>query len=139
MHVTSSFMKPALVTLLVLHLLFSVSVSAQVKLPQIISDGLIMQREQNNKIWGWASPEEKISLYFRGHKYKTIADDAGNWEIILPPQAAGGPYDLILSGNNEMIIRDVLFGDVWLCTGQSNMVLPMERVKEKYPDEIANA
>ncbi|MFO7671471.1 MAG: sialate O-acetylesterase [Bacteroidales bacterium] len=72
-------------------------------------------------------------------KYRTTADHAGNWEITLPPQAAGGPFDLTLKGKNEIVLRDILFGDVWFCSGQSNMVTPMERVKEKYPGEIANA
>lgn len=120
-------------------LYFCFSVSAQVKLPQIISDGLVLQREQNNKIWGWASAGEKISMKFKGKKYTVVANSEGNWEIILPPQPAGGPHDLTLKGQNEITVKDILFGDVWLCAGQSNMVLQMERVKESYPDEIANA
>ena len=124
---------------LFLLLFFSCSLSAQIKLPKLISDGLVLQREQANRIWGWASAGEKVTLSFNGKKYKTSTDNAGNWEIKLPPQAAGGPYDLTLKGKNEIIIKDILFGDVWFCSGQSNMVTPMERVKEKYPEEIANA
>jgi len=100
---------------------------------------MVLQRDQNVKIWGWASAGEEVDLNFRDRAYSTTADDAGNWEIILPPQPAGGPDDMTLRGKNEIIVRDILVGDVWLCTGQSNMVLPTERVKEKYPDDITNA
>ncbi|MDX2432126.1 MAG: sialate O-acetylesterase, partial [Bacteroides sp.] len=82
---------------------------------------------------------EKVTLKFEGKKYKTTADDAGNWEILLPAQPAGGPHEMTLRGKNEIVLSDILFGDVWLCSGQSNMVLPMERVKEKYPEGIAHA
>lgn len=132
-------MKSFLVAVSFLFILISFSTSAQIKLPQIISDGLVLQREQSVKIFGWASAREEITLNFKNNVYNTIADDFGNWEIMLPPQAEGGPYDLTFRGRNEIIVRDVLFGDVWLCAGQSNMVLPIERVKEKYPDEIVNA
>ncbi|MDX2432115.1 MAG: sialate O-acetylesterase, partial [Bacteroides sp.] len=106
---------------------------------QLFGDEMVLQREQDNQIWGWASPGEKVTLKFEGKKYKTTADDAGNWEILLPAQPAGGPHELTLKGKNEITIKNILFGDVWFCSGQSNMVLPMERVKEKYPEEIANA
>ncbi|MFO7670720.1 MAG: hypothetical protein R6W31_13755, partial [Bacteroidales bacterium] len=132
-------MKASLISALVLQIFLSGTASAQIKLPQIISDGMVLQREQNNRIWGWSSAKEEISLKYNGKKYRTTADHAGNWEITLPPQAAGGPFDLTLKGKNEIVLRNILFGDVWFCSGQSNMVTPMERVKEKYPGEIANA
>jgi sialate O-acetylesterase len=59
--------------------------------------------------------------------------------VVLPPEKAGGPYDMDIQANNHITIRNILIGDVWLCAGQSNMVLPMERVKEKYADDIKNA
>lgn len=126
-------------TLWLLCLLWIAPVSAQIRLPQLISDGLVLQRDQELKIRGWSSAGESIDLNFRANTYSTTADETGNWEIILPPQAAGGPDDLFLKGANEIRVRDVLVGDVWICAGQSNMVLPMERVKEKYPEEIAGA
>ncbi len=132
-----SIMKIKKAALILLFLPMYVSSSAQIKLPQIISDGLVLQREQQNRIRGWASAGEEVTLRFKGETFHTTADGAGDWEIVLPPQAAGGPYDLTFHGRNEVFVKDVLFGDVWLCAGQSNMVLPMERVKEKYPDEIA--
>ena len=132
-------MRPSTIVSLILLILISIPAASQIELPQIISDGLVLQRDQNIRIWGWASAKEEVTLIFKGNQYHVIADDAGTWEIILPPQTAGGPYNLTLYGKNEVSVHDILIGDVWLCAGQSNMVLPMERVKEKYPDEIAGA
>ncbi len=112
---------------------------AEVTLPQLISDGMVLQRDVPLKIHGWASPGEKVSLSFRNKTFRSVTDKEGNWSISLPPQKAGGPWKMLFRGKNQVEVSDVLFGDVWICTGQSNMVLPMERVKEKYPDEIATA
>jgi sialate O-acetylesterase len=123
--------------LLLLGILFSVR--AEVTLPQLISDGMVLQRDVELKIWGWAAPGERVMLQFQKDRLSATADMDGNWQISLPPQPAGGPYEMTIKGQNEILIKDILFGDVWLCAGQSNMVLPMERVKEKYPEEIAQA
>ncbi len=111
----------------------------QIRLPRLISDGAVFQREKEMKIWGWADTKEKLSLSFKDKIYKTRADESGNWEIMLPAQKAGGPYTLYFKGKNEITVKDIYIGDVWFCSGQSNMVINMERVKEKYPDDIAKA
>jgi sialate O-acetylesterase len=116
--------------------LFSIHSFAQIKLPKPISDGMVLQRDQELKIWGWASPKAKIKLTLKGEKYTSKVDEKGNWHINLSPQKAGGPYVINI---NEVSIQDVYFGDVWICSGQSNMVLNMERLKENYPHEIASA
>ena len=110
---------------------------AEIKLPKLVSDGMVLQRDIPLKIWGWASPGEEIKLVFKNKSYQTKTNKNGDWLIKLPSQNAGGPFEMELSGENKIIIKDILIGDVWLCSGQSNMVIPMERVKEKYPDEIA--
>lgn len=115
------------------------AVKAQIRLPKLISDGLILQRNEKVKLWGWASPNESVQLTFKSKKYLAKADEKGNWAIQLPAQKAGGPYEMIFNASNEIIVKDILFGDVWICSGQSNMELPMERLKEKYGDEIVNA
>jgi len=119
--------------------LFTLSGSAEVKLPQLISNSMVLQRDTKLKIWGWASPGEKITIRFARRTYRTTTDKAGNWLILIPPMKAGGPYSMEISGNNRITVSDILVGDVWFCSGQSNMVLQMERVKEKYPDEISSA
>ena len=120
-------------------LYFSVSGYSNIKLPALISDGMVLQRDTKDNIWGWAAPGEKVTVRFIGKTYRTITDSHGDWKIVLPATKAGGPYIMNISGSNTLTVRDILIGDVWFCSGQSNMVLPMERVKEKYPDEIANA
>jgi sialate O-acetylesterase len=112
---------------------------ANISLPKLVSNGMVLQRDSKIKIWGWAAPDEKITLTFVHKKYQTTTAKNGEWEIMLPSLKPGGPYAMTIIGTNKVIINDILIGDVWFCAGQSNMVLPMERVKEKYPDEIANA
>ena len=119
--------------------LFSVSVSGNIKLPLLVSDGMILQRDTKIVIWGWASPGEKVQIKFNKRIFRTVTDSGGDWNINLPPMKAGGPYIMEVIGNNTITINDILFGDVWFCSGQSNMVINMERVKEKYPRDIATA
>lgn len=99
---------------------------------------MVLQRDIKLKIWGWASPKEKISVNFNGKKGKTVTDANGKWLLELPAMKAGGPYKMVLQGNNQITLNDIYIGDVWFASGQSNMVLPMERLKERYPDEVAN-
>ena len=120
-------------------LLFSICVYGNVKLPVLVSNGMVLQRDAKIIIWGWASPGEKVQVKFNKKTISTVTDSEGNWKIALPPMKAGGPYTMEVKGKNTILINDILLGDVWLCSGQSNMVLNMERVKEKYPDDIATA
>jgi sialate O-acetylesterase len=98
-----------------------------------------LQRDAAIKIWGWAAKGEKLTLGFNNKTYDAVADADGKWMITLPKMKAGGPYKMDIRASNEIHLSNILFGDVWLCSGQSNMVLNMERVKEKYPGEIAAA
>ena len=119
--------------------LSSLCVNGNVNLPVLVSDGMVLQRDTKVIIWGWASPGEKVQVKFNRKTISTLTDSGGNWKVSLPPMKAGGPYSMEIKGNNTIMINDILFGDVWFCSGQSNMVLNMERVKEKYPDDIATA
>jgi sialate O-acetylesterase len=112
---------------------------AQIRLPKLIGDGMILQRGASTKLWGWAAPKEKVTLQFNKQSYSIIADEKGNWSIKLPETKAGGPYEMTFRAANEIVVKDILFGDVWVCSGQSNMELPMERLIDKYPAMIANA
>ena len=109
---------------------------AKIKLPALVSDGMVLQRDQKIKIWGKADSKEKVSVQFQNKKYQTIADVNGNWQIMLPSQNAGGPYTMTI---NEVTLKDIYIGDVWLASGQSNMELPMYRVKPLYEKEFASA
>jgi sialate O-acetylesterase len=120
-------------------LLLSIYVNGNIKLPVLVSDGMVLQRDTKVNIWGWGSPGEKVRIKFNNKTFSSVTDLKGNWIIALPPMKAGGPYSMEVKGDNSIIIKNILIGDVWFCSGQSNMVLTMERVKEKYPDDIANA
>ncbi len=113
--------------------------TAQIRLPQLIADNMVLQRDIPLKLWGWATPSERIELIFAGRHYRTLAAADSSWEVRLPLMKAGGPYSLEISASNHILINNILIGDVWFCSGQSNMVIPMERVKEKYPEDIAGA
>ncbi|GHT10299.1 9-O-acetylesterase [Bacteroidia bacterium] len=119
-------------------LTFSLSMMAEIRLPQLISDGMILQRDVPIKIWGWAAPDEKISIEFDKAKYQTAADQAGKWEVQLPSHKVGGPYTMTFKASNSIRINNILIGDVWLCSGQSNMETPISRVMTKFGDEISN-
>jgi sialate O-acetylesterase len=117
----------------------SLGAYSEVKLPQLVADHMILQRDTKLKIWGWASPGEKVSVAFNGKRGNATTGTDGKWMVMLPAMPAGGPYTMVIKGTNEIKLTDILLGDVWFCSGQSNMVLRMEAVKEKYPDEIAKA
>ncbi|MGZ3998845.1 MAG: sialate O-acetylesterase, partial [Flavisolibacter sp.] len=112
---------------------------AQVKLPQIFRDSMIVQRDAKIKIWGWASPNEKIKLDFNKKDFKTKADASGNWAIYLPAIKAGGPYTMNIDATNHLTLKDILIGDVWFCAGQSNMVHQMALHAVRYANEVATA
>jgi sialate O-acetylesterase len=127
-----------IVSVLSLVLLFQTSFT-QVKLPQLIRDSMILQRDAKIKIWGWSAPNEKIKISFNKKDFKTKADAQGNWSVFLPAMKAGGPYTMNIEANNHITLKDILIGDVWICTGQSNMVHQMSLHAVRYADEVANA
>jgi len=94
---------------------------AEVLLPALISDHMVLQQDATNRIWGTARPAETVRVSFRGQSLETRADSGGRWQICLQPIPAGGPDELTISGKNTLVIRDVLVGEVWLASGQSNM------------------
>ena len=104
-------------------------IHAEVTLPHVISSNMVLQRNMQAPIWGWASPSEEItvtlSIEAEGVEpistTTAIADAEGNWQIKLPAMAAGGPYTLRIKGSNAIELTNVLFGEVWVCSGQSNM------------------
>jgi sialate O-acetylesterase len=115
------------------------SARAQLRLPALIRDSMVLQREVPLKIWGWALPGEKIELKFSDRNYKTKTGTDGKWRITLPAMKPGGPHTMEVRGSNKITIKDILIGDVYLCSGQSNMVHQMILHRERYEDEIANA
>jgi len=117
----------------------SLSANGQVRLPRLISDGMVLQRDAQVKIWGWAAINEEISIQFKDTVYHTSANSNGEWKIVLSGLKPGGPYTLQINASNQITVSDILVGDVWVCSGQSNMELPMARVSPLYGAEIANS
>ena len=116
-----------------------ISTLSQVKLPRLISDGMVLQRDTKVKIWGWSAVNEKISISFKENTYHTSANDKGEWSVILSNLKPGGPFSMTIKASNSITIQNILVGDVWLCSGQSNMELSMKRVSPIYETEIAQS
>lgn len=135
-----SCIKPAGAFVLILFCVFTNhTLSAQIRLPKMVRDSMVVQRDAKLKIWGWAAKDEKIIVTFNNKKYTATAGADGKWFVWLAPQKAGGPYTMTLKGSNTITLTNILIGDVWLCAGQSNMVHSLELHKERYAEEIANA
>jgi len=123
----------------VLALAPSITASAQVRLPRLIRDSMVLQRDQKINVWGWASKGEKVSVKFNGRSYHATTGDDGKWMLQLSPTPAGGPFTMDVIGRNRITLREILVGDVWVCSGQSNMVHQMRLHSVRYQDEIDHA
>jgi sialate O-acetylesterase len=109
-----------LVGLLVGVVLAGFSARADVKLPSLISDGMVLQQGAPVTIWGWADEGEQVTIKIRNQVATTIASQR-KWSVTLDPMKAGGPYEMIIAGKNRTTLKDVFVGEVWVCSGQSNM------------------
>ncbi|MBS1664143.1 MAG: endo-1,4-beta-xylanase [Bacteroidetes bacterium] len=114
----------------------STCANAAVRLPRLIRDSMVLQRDKPINCWGWAAPGEKVTIRFNGNTYNTRTSKDSTWTITLPAMKAGGPYTINI---NQIVLHDVLIGDVWLCSGQSNMVHQMFLHADRYSADIANA
>jgi sialate O-acetylesterase len=101
--------------------LFSFAAFADVRLPGFFSDNMVFQRDKSIPVWGWASANEKITATFDGEVKTTKADRTGKWQVSFSAKPAGGPFSLSVKGRNNIVLQNILVGDVWICSGQSNM------------------
>ena len=101
--------------------MFSLNSMANVRLPKLFADDMVLQRDHLIPIWGWADANEKIEIRFNKQLKSTKADKNGKWIIRLNAENAGGPYELSVKGKNHLVLKNVLVGEVWICSGQSNM------------------
>ena len=111
--------------LLFLMFVLTGSAHAEVRLPAIIGDNMVLQRGMKVRIWGNADPREEVTVIFEKTSLHTVADTKGHWEVWLPPLKAGGPFELTIKGANVLTVKNILVGEVWLCSGQSNMEWPL--------------
>ena len=116
------------VRLMALMLLVSFTVQAEVSVPSIFGSRMVLQRGQANPVWGWAAPGEKISVTFAGQKHTATAGKDGAWRVKLQPLKANAKgQTLTIQGSNKLELIDVLVGEVWVCSGQSNMAWSVDR------------
>jgi len=101
---------------------------ADVTLPAVFSDHMVLQRDMPLAVWGSADAGEKVTVSIAGQTAQAAADADGKWSVKLTPLAPGGPHQLVVSGNNTVRVGDVLVGEVWLCSGQSNMAMAVRGV-----------
>jgi len=118
--------------------LFSTLVYADVRVAKIFGDGMVLQRNQPIPVWGWADKGEDVVVAFRTQTRKVQAGTDGKWQVTFGPESAGGPYTLRVSGKNKLELKDILVGDVWICSGQSNMEWPLASA-QRAKEEIAAA
>ena len=102
-------------------LIFSSLVNSQVSVAKIFSDNMVLQRHTDIPVWGFATSNTSIEVEFNQQKTRTITDQNGKWMVHLKPEMAGGPFELIVKGENTIVLKNILVGEVWLCSGQSNM------------------
>lgn len=118
----------------ILLMLTCISITAGgVSLPALFQSHMVLQRGQDIPVWGWAEKGEAVTVEFRGKKYTATTDSNGRWQVSLPKQKAGGPYTMTI---NDQVLTDVMVGDVWLCSGQSNVDVTIERVYPQYAADI---
>lgn len=118
------------------------SLQATIRLPHIFSDNMVLQRDKPIKLWGWADKNESVEVNFMSQTKKVKSDKSGYWTLYLDQVAVGGPYTLEVKGkNNSITLHNILMGDVWLCSGQSNMEMPVHGWGSvyNYEEEIKNA
>lgn len=121
--------------LIVLVLLGAAAASADVQLPALVGSGMVLQRDAEIRIWGWADPREEVRIDFLGKQTRAKADQTGRWSVSMGPFPAGGPHTMTVAGKNTLTLEDILIGDVWLASGQSNMEWPLKGLR----GEIDNA
>lgn len=122
-------------------LLGGIPVVADIALPAVFTEHMVLQRNQTNRIWGKADPGEVVSVSLCGNSAQAKTKKDGTWQVCLPALPAGGPHTLTFKGKNTITFSDVLVGEVWVCSGQSNMAwsvgrsndLDLESITAKYP------
>ncbi len=128
-----------LLTMLALSCGLLSSTLANVRLAKVFSDSMVLQRNMKVPVWGWADKGEKVTVIFNGQEKTATTNQYNEWKVTLDPMKAGGPFEMKVSGDNDIIFEEVLIGEVWICSGQSNMEWTLARSKDStYEIEHAN-
>ncbi len=105
---------------------FSFPLHADIRLPALIDHHMVVQRNAEYPVWGWADPGEKVTVRFNGRQGSAVTGPDSLWKITLAPMKAGGPHEMRIEGRNRITLYNILVGDVWVCSGQSNMEWPVK-------------
>lgn len=119
----------------------SFSINAQIKLPTLVGDNMVLQQNAVVNLWGWASPNEKISIQtdWQSLPIEIIADTEGNWKTaVTTPEGSTKTYSIVLQGKNKITLHNILIGEVWVCSGQSNMFFPVGREEKTWKTGVKN-
>lgn len=108
-------------TFVLLFLALAGAARADVRVPSVIGDNMVLQQGRRVRLWGTAEPGERVTVSFKGETARANADARGRWEVFTGPHKAGGPFELTVAGRNTLTFRNILVGEVWVCSGQSNM------------------
>ncbi len=114
-------------------LLLALNVSAEVRLPSVLGDNMVLQRNTEARLWGTADPGARVRVKtsWNGAKYAVRADENGVWSLKVATGDAGGPYEIRISDGKELVLKNILLGEVWVCCGQSNMEMPVRGFGEQ--------
>src|SRR5678815_5101511 len=118
----------AYITCLTSFFLLSISLLANIRLPAVIGSHMVLQQRSEVTVWGWCDVSEQIKLKasWDTTTHTAAGSTSAKWEIKISTPVAGGPYQLTIDGNNKIILDDILIGEVWICSGQSNMEMSMD-------------
>ena len=100
-------------------------IHAEVRLPKIFGSHMVLQQGKPIQVWGWANPGESATVQIGAAKQTAVANAQGEWKLSLPAMKAGGPHLMKVHGTNEIVMENIMIGEVWLCSGQSNMEMPL--------------
>ena len=118
----------------------SINSFSQTQLPALFSDNMVLQQQQSVSVWGTDHPRTNITVTGSwGKNAKATTDDKGYWKLKLQTPAAGGPYNVVIKGSKEVTLNNVLIGEVWLCSGQSNMAMTVSGTTAYYQTDVNNS
>ncbi len=110
---------------------------SDVRLPAVIGNNMVLQQHRPLQIWGWADPGESVIVQIENNRAKAKADKQGKWKLTLVEMKAGGPYIMTVKGKNSITLENILIGEVWICSGQSNMAWRMRSVENNIKEILS--
>lgn len=113
---------------------------AKIQLPSILGNGMVLQQKSEVRLWGKATPNKKVAIYtsWNTQQQEVNSNKKGDWMVTVTTPEAGGPYTIRISDGEELLLDDILIGEVWLCSGQSNMEMPVKGFRGQPAAESQN-